>query len=195
MSKGAETRSAILDEAVDLASTVGFNALTVGTLADRTGMSKSGLFAHFNSKEQLQLQTLARAGDLFIDVVIRPALTAPRGEPRVRELFRRWLDWAESGLAGGCIYIAANVEFDDQPGSMRDHLVAQQRDWTETIRTIAATAVAEGHFRDDLDTAQFAFELGGLFLSFQHYKRLLGDPLARQRTEAAFESLVARSRA
>ena len=192
MSKGATTKAAILDEATRLASTIGFNALTVGTLADRTELSKSGLFAHFKSKEQLQLQTLDHAGDLFVDAVIRPSLVAPRGETRVRELVRRWLDWASSGLPGGCIYIAANIEFDDQPGAMRDRLVAQQRDWTETIATVVTTAITEGDFRDDVDPAQFAFELQSLFLGFHHASRLLGDPQARTRTESAFESLVAR---
>jgi len=193
VSKGAATKTAILDEATRLASTIGFNALTVGTLAERTELSKSGLFAHFKSKEQLQLQTLSHAGDLFVDAVIRPSLAAPRGEARVRELFTRWLDWASSALPGGCIYIAANIEFDDQPGAMRDQLVAQQLDWRDTIATVVTTAITEGDFRDDVDPGQFAFELSALFLGFHHAWRLLGDPQARARTEAAFESLVARS--
>src|SRR4051795_12380335 len=103
MSKGQATKLAILDEAVGIASRIGFNALTIGQLADQTGMSKSGLFAHFKSKEALQLETLERARERFPDLVIRPTLAAPRGERRVRELVDRWLDWETDALSGGCI--------------------------------------------------------------------------------------------
>jgi len=190
MGKGDETRSAILDESARLASTIGFNALTVGALAERTGLSKSGLFAHFKSKEQLQLQTLDHGAKLFIDLVLRPALTAPRGEKRVRVLFEHWLDWETEALPGGCIFAAASVEFDDQPGPVRDALVRQQRDWGETIATVAATAIAEGDFRADVDPAQFSFELQGIMTAFQRATRLLGDPLARQHTMTAFDRLL-----
>ena len=128
MSKGTETRTAILDEAVDIASRVGFGALTIGQLADRTQMSKSGLFAHFRSKEQLQLQALEHAAARFIDCVARPALATPRGEQRARALFDGWLAWLEDSLPGGCIFIAAAVEVDDQPGSLRDAVVRHERD-------------------------------------------------------------------
>ena len=103
-------------------------------------MSKSGLFAHFRSKEQLQLQTLDHAVSRFTDVVVRPTLKAPRGESRVRELFERWLDWETDSLAGGCVFATAAIEYDDQPGEMHDALVRQQRDWTEFIATVAGTA-------------------------------------------------------
>lgn len=190
MSKGDETRTAILIESARLASTIGLNALSVGALADRTGLSKSGLFAHFKSKEQLQLQTLDYAGEFFVDVVLRPALTAPRGEKRVRVLFERWLEWETRALPGGCIFAAAGVEFDDQPGPVRDALVRQQRDWGETIAAVAATAVAEGDFRADVDPGQFSFELQGIMTAFQRSTRLLGDPLARERTMTAFDRLL-----
>ena len=190
MGKGDETRTAILIESARLASTIGLNALSVGALADRTGLSKSGLFAHFKSKEQLQLQTLEYAGEFFVDVVLRPALTASRGEKRVRVLFERWLEWETRALPGGCIFAAAGVEFDDQPGPVRDALVRQQRDWGETIAAVAATAVAEGDFRADVDPGQFSFELQGIMTAFQRSTRLLGDPLARDRTMTAFDRLL-----
>jgi len=190
MSKGDETRTAILIESARLASTIGLNALSVGALADRTGLSKSGLFAHFKSKEQLQLQTLEYAGELFVDVVLRPALTAPRGEKRVRVLFEHWLEWETKALPGGCIFAAASAEFDDQPGPVRDALVRQQRDWGDSIAAVAATAVAEGDFRADVDPAQFSFELLGIMTAFQRSTRLLGDPLARERTMTAFDRLL-----
>jgi AcrR family transcriptional regulator len=194
MSKGLATKTSILDEALHVASTVGFEALSIGQLAELTAMSKSGLFAHFRSKEQLQLQTLDHAVSRFTDIVVRPTLKAPRGEARVRELFERWLDWETEALAGGCVFVAASNEYDDQPGAMHDALLQNQRDWTEFITTVAGTAVTEGSFRADLDTAQFAFTLQGVMLGYHHAGRLLRDPHALQHTRVAFEQLLAASR-
>ena len=106
-------------------------------------MSKSGLFAHFKSKETLQLETLEWARERFTDLVIRPTLRAPRGEARVRALFDRWLDWETQALQGGCIFVTASIEFDDQPGPMRDAVVRNQQDWIEFVATVAGTAVSE----------------------------------------------------
>jgi AcrR family transcriptional regulator len=195
VSKGEQTKVAILDEAVGIASRVGFNALTIGQLADSTGMSKSGLFAHFKSKEALQLDTLRRAQERFNDLVIRPALSAPRGRKRVEELFDRWLDWETEALTGGCIFVTATVEFDDQPGPMRDAVVRCQQDWLEFVASVAGTAVAEGDFRSDLDTEQFAFQLQGLMLGYHHAGRLMHDPKAREHTRTALDDLLAASAA
>jgi AcrR family transcriptional regulator len=195
VSKGEETKAAILDDAVAIASEVGFTGLTIGQLAERTGMSKSGMFAHFKSKEALQLETLQRARERFTDVVIRPTLSAPRGIERVQMLVERWLDWATEGLEGGCIFVAGAVEYDDRPGPMRDAVVQNERDWLDFVATVAGTAVAEGDFRADLDTGQFAFTVQGLMLSYHHAKRLLGDPRALEHTRQAFDQLVASSQA
>jgi AcrR family transcriptional regulator len=192
--KGEETRASILDASLQIASRVGFDALTIGQLAERTDMSKSGLFAHFRSKEQLQLQTLDWGRERFTDVVVRPTLAAPRGEARVRALFEHWLDWEQDGLTGGCVFVAASIEYDDQPGPMQDELVRHQRDWTEFIATVAGTAVSEGHFRADLDTQQLAFALQGLMLGYHHAHRLLRDPHALERTRTGFEQLLESSR-
>ncbi len=194
MSKGSATRVAILDEAVHVASQVGFEALSIGRLAEHAEMSKSGLFAHFKSKEQLQLQTLEHARQRFIDVAIRPALSSPRGEKRLRVLFEGWRAWAAATLEGGCIFVAAATELDDQPGPLRDALVRSETDWLELIATVAGTAVSEGEFRDDLDTRQFAFEVHGVMLSHHHARRLLRDESADRRAFAAFESLMAAAR-
>ena len=190
MSKGQTTKTAILDEAVDIASRVGFNALTIGQLADSTGMSKSGLFAHFKSKEALQLDTLERGRERFTDVVVRPTLAAPRGIARVRALVDNWLVWETEALEGGCVFVAASIEFDDQPGAMQDALVRNQRDWSEFIANVAGTAVSEGDFRADVDTEQFAFMLLGLFYSFHHAQRLLRDPKALERFRVGAHSIV-----
>ena len=190
MSKGQQTKTAILDEAVGLASKVGFNALTIGQLAESTGMSKSGLFAHFKSKEALQLATLERGREWFTDLVIRPTLAAPRGIARVRALADNWLVWETEALQGGCIFVTASTEYDDQPGPMRDALVRNQRDWAEFIETVARTAVSEGDFREDLDVQQFAFSLQGLIYAFHHTARLLRDPKALEHIRRAFDQLL-----
>lgn len=195
MTKGEETKAAILDQAVAIASEVGFTGLTIGQLAERTQMSKSGLFAHFKSKEVLQLETLQRARERFTDMVVRPALTTPRGVKRVQVLVERWLDWATDGLQGGCIFVASAAEYDDRPGPMRDAVVQNERDWLDTIATVAGTAVAEGDFRADLDTEQFAFTVQGLMLSYHQATRLLGDPKALEHVRQALDDLIAASAA
>ena len=191
MSKGEATREVILEEAARLSRRIGLGGLTIGSLATQTGMSKSGLFAHFKSKKSLQLQVLEHGRERFIDSVVRPALAASRGLTRVRTLFDQWLTWSGGELNGGCLFVAAAVELDDQEGPVREALVRSERDWLETIATVAATAVAEGEFREDLDTDQFAFELHGVMLTHHHASRLLRDPRSPERTRRAFESLIA----
>jgi AcrR family transcriptional regulator len=194
MGKGEQTRSAVLDEAMRQASAVGMRGLTIGTLAEATGMSKSGLFAHFKSKEQLQLDVLDHAAALFVDMVMRPALKAPRGEPRLRELFERKLIWDgmnEGVLPGGCIFTSLATELDDEPDSpLRDKLVKHERDWLDSVATMFAAGVGEGHFDDSVDPAQFAYGVQGIMLAHHHATRLMRDPGADQRARAAFESLL-----
>jgi AcrR family transcriptional regulator len=138
--KGQLTHQAILDESVQLASRLGLAGLSVGRLADEVEMSKSGLFAHFRSKEALQLQTLAHARRLFVDLVVRPALAVPDGEARLRALVERWLAWDDTALSGGCIFVAAAVEVDDRPGAVRDALVAGEREWIGLLASVARAA-------------------------------------------------------
>ena len=195
MAKGEETRDRILQHALAIAGEVGFECLSIGELAKAVDMSKSGLFAHFDSKEDLQVQALAAASRSFLDNVITPSLREPRGEPRIRALFERWMTWEEGRITpGGCPFVTASWEYDDRPGPVRDAVVAAQRDWVDTVSTAARIAVEEGHFRDDLDTQQFAFSLYGIFLSFHLYYRLLRDPEARQRARNEFEQLLQSSR-
>jgi AcrR family transcriptional regulator len=194
--KGEATRQAILNHALKLASQVGMEGLTIGRLAEDLGMSKSGLFAHFRSKETLQVEVLRAARDRFVAAVVRPALAAPRGEPRVRALFERWLVWEQSPpLPGGCPFVAAAFELDDRPGPARDFLVQTERDWMETLGGVARTAVQEGDFRPDLDCEQFAQDLWGITLAYVHATRLIRDPKARSRAEIAFDALVRGARA
>jgi AcrR family transcriptional regulator len=196
MGRGEATRQAILEEAAHVASRMGLEGVTIGRLAEELALSKSGLFAHFQSKETLQVQTLQFAAQLFVDRVIRGALKAPRGEPRLRTLFERWLDWARADAPrGGCVFVAAATELDDREGPVRDELVRQQKDWLELIANVARTAVSEGHFRADLDVEQLAYDLHGIMLAYHHTRRLLRDPRADERARTAFQGVVRAARA
>jgi AcrR family transcriptional regulator len=195
MTKGEETRRAILERAAHLASLEGLRGLTIGGLAGELSLSKSGLFSHFRSKEALQVETLRFTAQLFVDRVVRPALKAPRGEARVRAIFEGWLEWAGADvLEGGCLFVAAASELDDSEGPVRDELVQQQRDWLELIANVCRTAVAEGHFRNDLDAEQFAHDLHGVMLAYHHARRLLRNPRAERLGRGGFEALVRAAR-
>jgi AcrR family transcriptional regulator len=195
VSKGEETRRAILERAAQVASREGLAGLTIGSLAGEMRLSKSGLFAHFQSKEALQVETLRFAARLFIDEVVRPALKAPRGEARVRAVFERWLDWAKADvLEGGCMFVAAASELDDREGPARDELVQQQRDWLELIANVCRTAVAEGQFGEHVDPEQFAHDVHGVMLAFHHARRLLRDPRAEKRARSGFDGLLVAAR-
>jgi len=196
MGKGEATRQAILERAAAQASRVGLEGLSIGALAEELGLSKSGLFAHFGSKEALQVQVLEHAAERFTRLVIEPALKAPRGERRVRALFERWMGWPRaSGMPGGCFFIAVSTELDDRPGSARDALVKQQKDWLELLAGVVRTAIAERDFRKDVDPEQVAFELYGIMLVYHLAVRLLEDPEADARAHRALEETLARARA
>lgn len=195
MAKGIQTRTAILDRATQLASQVGLGGLTIGTLADELKLSKSGLFAHFGSKESLQIQVLEHGATTFTERVVRPALTAPRGEPRVRAIFDRWLAWDRTGgPPGGCIFAAAASELDDRPGPVRDRLVALQREWLDFIMGAFQRGIGEGHFHPDADPAQFAQDLYGIMLGYHHAARLMQDPSAEPRARRAFAALLGQAK-
>ena len=197
MRKGEQTRQTIIDHALKLATQVGFQGLTIGRLAEDLKLSKSGLFAHFGAKEDLQIEVLKAAAERFVASVVRPALSAPRGEPRIRALFEQQIAWerAWDKLPGGCPIVAASIELDDCPGRARDFLVQSQRDWADTLTNAARAAVREGHFREDLDCEQFAYDFSGVMLAYHHAARLMKDPRARERAEAAFETLLRAARA
>ena len=193
MGKGDETRQAILDTATRLSRSAGLGGLTIGSLAEQTQLSKSGLFAHFRSKESLQVAVVENAIAQFLDLVVRPALAAPRGERRLRELFERWLAWADSS-EGGCPFVAATTEFDDQQGPVRDLLARYQRDLLDSIGLIFETGITEGDFRADVDPAQFAQEFYGILLAYHYISRLLRSPDAQPRARRALETRIAAAR-
>jgi AcrR family transcriptional regulator len=192
MSKGEETRAAILDAALLQASEAGFESLTIGSLAERTGLSKSGLFAHFGSREELQVAAVEVAAARFTETVFLPALKAKRGLPRIRALFERWLGWTErSGLAHGCPIQAAAVEFDDRPGAVRDAVVAHYKRLEQELARAVAMAIEQGHLRAALDPEQFVFDMLGIIHAYYYSSRLLRRDEAATRARRAFERLVA----
>ena len=196
MGKGNQSRERIVTTALSLASIDGLEGLSLGRLADVVGMSKSGLFAHFRSKEQLELAVIDEAAQRFTEMVVRPAFTAPRGEPRIRALFERWLEWTgQESLPGGCVFVHLGAELDDRPGPARDALVAQQRRWFEALAGAARLAIDAGHFRANTDPELFAFQMHGIFLTYNHVQRVLGDRNAEARARGAFEALLASVRA
>ncbi len=194
--KGDQTREAILERALTLASRIGLDGLSIGSLAEELGLSKSGLFAHFKSKEALVVQMLERAGERYLEVVVKPALAAPPGEPRVRALFERFLRWPELvPQPGGCIFVAASIELDDQPGAARELLVRMRREWLDFVAGAVRRAIDAGHFHAKVDPEQFAFEMEGIGLMWHHASRLLHDRRAGERAHRAFEALLASARA
>src|SRR5215470_3801384 len=153
MTKGTDTRQRILGNAFRLAARDGLGGVSLGALAGDIGLSKSGLFAHFRSKEELQLEMLRTASEQFVESVVRPAFRKPRGIPRLRAVFENWLAWATS-QQGGCIFVTASVELDDQPGRVREYVARQQQAWADAVARAAQIAKDEGHFRKDLDPQQ-----------------------------------------
>jgi AcrR family transcriptional regulator len=191
--KGEQTRTVILDEALRIASKLGLEGLTIGSLADATGMSKSGLFAHFGSREDLQLAVLEHAAQAYGERVFIPVLKIERGLPRLRALFERWLDWAlESGLPGGCIMLSAAFEYDDRPGPIRDAAIENQHRGNAITKKAVRLAIEEGHLNPDTDPEQISFEMLGMVLASHNHRRLLGDKEARKRALIAFDELITR---
>jgi len=194
--KGERTRSGILQRAVDLASLEGLEGLTIGRLADDLGMSKSGLFAHFGSKEELQLATIEAASERFINEVVRPAIKAERGYPRLMAMSRFWLDYVRRKVfPGGCFFAAASFEFDGRPGPVRDAIAHQMDDWFGALERAIRMAKDEGHLKADVDPAQLAFELNALFFGANFAHNLRHDAKAFARAQRAIEQRLLAARA
>jgi AcrR family transcriptional regulator len=192
VSKGEETRQAILARAFELATVGGIAGLSIGRLAEATGLSKSGLFAHFGSKEALEVAVVEEASRQFVQEVMVPALRKPRGEPRLRALFDNWIEWGKR--PGGCFFVGASTELDDKPGPPRDALARALRDWLDEIAKAVRIAISEGHFRADVNPEQFAFELYSVMLGMHTFYRFLHDPTTLDRARTAFDRLLAASR-
>ncbi len=188
--KGRQTRASILDAALALAAQGGLEGLSIGLLADQAGMSKSGVFAHFGSREELQLSVVREYHARFEAEVFGPSVREPRGLPRLRALFDRWLQRVSVEVDSGCLYIGGAVEFDDRPGPVRDALVAMVRTWRAALERAARLAVEAGHLHSGCDVAQLLFELHGLVLALHHDARFLRDAGAAGRARAGFDRIV-----
>ena len=188
--KGDRTRQSILERAVDLASLEGLEGLTIGRLAEELGMSKSGLFAHFGSKEELQLATVQAAGERFVSEVLRPVLSEPRGYPRLLAICHSWVEYIRRGVfPGGCFFAAASFEFDSRPGLVRDAVVKAMDDWLDALERAVVMAQEEGHIDPSADAKQLAFELNALFFGANFSHQLRQDKRA---LEFAMRALDAR---
>ncbi len=193
--KGQLTRAAILDAALGLASHMGLEGLSIGALAELMQMSKSGVFAHFGSREELQISVVREYHARFEAEVFTPSLAEPRGLPRLRALFERWVRRVSVELDSGCIYISGAVEFDDRPGPVREALVSMVVSWHEALARAIGIAIEEGQLRADTDVQQMLFEVHGLILALHHDARFLRSPDAPQRARHAFERIVVQAAA
>ncbi len=188
--KGQQTRSAILEAALGLASHVGLEGLSIGALAEMTGMSKSGVFAHFGSREELQISVIREYHAKFEEEVFYPAIKDERGMARLQALFRRWVKRVSVELDSGCIYISGAVEFDDRPGPVRDALADMVRAWHRALERAIRLAIEVGHLKPDTDSTQILFELHGLILALHHDARFLRNPGALVRAQAGFRRIT-----
>ena len=181
------TSDRILDAALEVASREGLEGLTIGILADALSMSKSGVFAHFGSREELQIAVIDEYARRFMDAVFLPAIRLPRGLPRLKAMFENWLYRVQHvEIPNGCVFISGAVEFDDREGPVRDRMVLVNRGWQREMQKAARQAIAEGHLRADCEPEQLVFELYGFMLSLHHDARLLRDPRAVERARASF---------
>jgi AcrR family transcriptional regulator len=188
--KGQQTRAAILEAALGLASHMGLEGLSIGALAEVTKMSKSGVFAHFGSREELQICVVREYHAKFEEEVFFPAMREPRGLPRLRTLFDRWVRRVSVEIDSGCIYISGAVEFDDRPGPVRDALVTMVQTWQQALERAILIAIEEGHLRPDSEPAQMLFEVHGLILALHHDARFLRNPGAVERARASFQRVL-----
>jgi len=190
--KGLQTKQIIIDAALRLAEQIGLEGLSIGALAEVTRMSKSGVFAHFGSREELQISVIREYYQRFSNEVFFPAMQAPRGLPRVRALFANWMKRVAIEIQSGCIFISGAVEFDDRPGPVRDALATSVQTWLTALHRAVVQAKQEGHLVSDADEAQMAFEIHGLILALHYEARFLKNPGALERANTGFEHIVLR---
>ena len=192
LQKGQQTKQAIVDAALGLAAQIGLEGLSIGALAEVMHMSKSGVFAHFGSREELQISVIREYYARFADEVFFPALNAPRGLPRVQAMFANWMKRVAIEIQSGCIFISGAVEFDDRPGPVRDALASSVKTWLAAMYRAVVQAKQEGHLNADADEAQMAFEIHGLILALHYEARFLKAPSSTHRANTGFEHILAR---
>ena len=192
LQKGLQTKAAIVDAALGLATQIGVEGLSIGALAEVTRMSKSGVFAHFGSREELQISVIREYHVRFEEEVFYPALKAQRGLPRLRAMFANWMQRTSIEIDSGCIYISGAVEFDDRPGPVRDALVESVSIWQAAVLRAIEQAQSEGHLTPESDARQLAFEIHGLILALHYEARFLKNPGSIDRANRGFDNILAR---
>jgi AcrR family transcriptional regulator len=192
--KGQQTKAVIVDAALGLASQIGLEGLSIGALAEITGMSKSGVFAHFGSREELQISVVREYHTRFEREVFYPSMDSARGLPRLQALFDRWMARTSTEIDSGCIYISGAVEFDDRSGPVRDALVASVSSWQDALRRAVQLAQQVGQLQADIDPQQIAFEIHGLILALHYEARFLRRAGALERAREGFARLIERYR-
>jgi len=190
LQKGQHTKAAIVDAALGLATQIGLEGLSIGALAEVTQMSKSGVFAHFGSREELQISVIREYHRRFEEEVFYPATREPRGLPRLRAMFANWMKRTSIEIDSGCIYISGAVEFDDRTGPVRDALASSVTTWHGAIRRAITMAKEEGHVKRDTDEDQMLFEIHGLILALHYEARFLKSAGALARAERGFENIL-----
>ncbi|WP_298428419.1 TetR/AcrR family transcriptional regulator [Ottowia sp.] len=190
--KGQQTKAAIVDKALEMAAQVGLEGISIGALAEAMGMSKSGVFAHFGSRDELQISVVREYYARFERDVFEPAMQLPRGLPRLRALFDQWMRVTTTELDSGCIFISGAVEFDDRPGPVRDALAEAVGAWMEAMVRAVAQAKAEGHLQGDVDERQVTFEIHALILALHYEARFMQRPGTVERAQRGFNNILAR---
>jgi AcrR family transcriptional regulator len=190
--KGQQTKAAIVHAALNLATHIGLEGLSIGALAERMQMSKSGVFAHFGSREELQVSVVREYHARFEEEVFYPAMKADRGLPRLRALFGHWMARTAIEIDQGCIYISGAIEFEDRDGPVRDALVTSMTLWLNALKRAVAQAKATGELTPDTDEAQVTFEIHGLILTLHYQARFMRSADALARAQTSFEHILAR---
>lgn len=188
--KGESTRAAILDAALLLAGRDGLEGLTIGLLAERMNMSKSGVFAHFGSREELQVEVVREYHRRFESTVFKPALSMPRGLPRLEKILNLWMKLRIDELTSGCIYISGAVEFDDRPGSVRDQLVLSVGTWRLALDRAIKQSIKEGHLKNTCDPKLVLFQIYSFVLGLHHDARFLKLPDSIQIAQYSIDKLI-----
>lgn len=174
--KGSATKSMILQVALDIASKSGLEGITIGHLADSVGMSKSGVFAHFGSREELQIEVIRKYYEYFSEIVFTPALAKPKGLPRLRHMIDAWLKISVGKNTSSCFFIAGAAEFDDRPGIVRDELVRSVEDWRSALLRAIKESVAAGHLKKTVVPQEMLFHIYSIVLGAHHDSRFLENP-------------------
>ena len=192
MHKGQQTKAAIVDAALGLATQIGLEGLSIGALAEVMRMSKSGVFAHFGSREELQISVIREYYARFEEEVFYPALQHPKGMPRLKALFKNWMNRTSVEIDSGCLFISGAVEFDDRPGPVRDALAGSVKTWLAAMHRAVVQTKEAGHLRSDVDEHQMSFEIHGLILALHYEARFLKTPGSVARAHTGFANILAR---